>query len=64
MPKLNKECIDEARQALINFGEEELSEYVRDVFARAKSYEDLGSNGFEDSKLGWTRFKSCKACSQ
>ena len=44
MPKLNKECIDEARQALINFGEEELSEYVRDVFARAKSYEDLGSN--------------------
>jgi hypothetical protein len=41
MPKISKECIEEAFKALKNFPKEELEDYVRDVFTRAKSYDDV-----------------------
>lgn len=41
MAKISPACIEEAFRALKNFTKEELEEYVRDVFIRAKSYDDL-----------------------
>ena len=41
MAKVSKECIDEALAALRNFSRDELEEYARDVFIRAKSFDNL-----------------------
>lgn len=42
--KVSKECIDTAAEALALFTDSELSQYVRDVYTRAKSYDD-GTTG-------------------
>jgi hypothetical protein len=41
MAKINQECIEAAFNALKNFTKEELDDYVKDVFTRARSYDNL-----------------------
>lgn len=48
MASISKDCIKEAMDNLRNFDQDELEQYVRDVFIRAKSYDNLrGSRAME-----------------
>lgn len=41
MPKISQECIEEAFKALKHFDRDELENYLKDVFLKAKEYESL-----------------------
>jgi len=41
MAKISQHCLDEALTALGKFTQDDLKDYVRDVFNRARSYDDL-----------------------
>ena len=43
MAKISADCIAEAWNGLKNFPKEELEQYVRDVFTRARSYSDVSN---------------------
>jgi len=41
MANIDKDCIDEALRGLIHFSKDDLQDYARDVFVKAKSYDNL-----------------------
>ena len=51
MVKIKAECIDEAVTALKNFNADELEEYTREVFNRARSYDNLSSSEAFDKAI-------------
>ncbi len=50
MPKISKECLNGALEALKHFSKEDLEDYVTDVFKKAREYGDLNNmKAFEEA---------------
>ncbi len=61
MSEISEGCIDEAFNALKNFSKEDLERYVRDVFARAKTYKDLDNSRAFDKAIEETNSDKLKS---